>query len=710
MQGVGAINMSMGGAATAQPLDISGAMHWNPASLSTFNGSILKFDIGMFKGTPTLYSSLPANMLGPGAPPVSGSTESDLGYQPMPALAFAWGKEDSKHTFGVSVFGVSGFGVDFPEEANSPLNPSFDPTGNSNPILYPQQARGFGNLNSNYMFLQVGFTWAYNFSEKFSIGFQPTFNYGSLELEPNPIARPSQTLGYPVSDATASYGFGGQVGLFYDSQNGFKIGASYKTEQYMSEMEFDSKYLDGSLAPSPKFTMNYPAIYSIGIGYSKGIVDIALDYRYVDYENTDGFEASGWETSINPILRQEIPTGAVNGFGWQSISIVSAGLQLKAIDKLPLRFGYTYSSNPIQDELAFFSTPATAIIAHAFQFGLSYEISDNFRIDAVYHYGISDGKTKGNLLNPTPAIDFNGDGFPDGPWDIDNNPLGKIPGSEVAYDMHTQMFMLGLQFNLGGKDTDGDGVKDKDDLCPEIAGLEQFSGCPDTDGDGIEDSKDACADVAGLAKFNGCPDTDGDGFMDKEDLCPDVAGLEQFNGCPDTDGDGVMDSKDECPNDAGPVENKGCPIIDTDGDGIADKDDKCPNVSGVAENYGCPMVTEEVQNQITDLARAIYFKTGKDAFTNETQVRLDGVSKILAEYPNSKFVVEGHTDSTGSDKINNELSQKRADAVMNFLTSNGFPKENIKAIGYGSAKPLGDNNTKKGRQENRRVEIFLDKE
>jgi long-chain fatty acid transport protein len=716
MQGAGAINMSMGGAATGQPLDISGAMHWNPAALSVFDGSILKFDIGAFEGVPRLTSSLPAGAMwpedaffpgSPASPPVTGTTDSELGYMPMPALAFAWGKEDSKHTFGVSAFGVSGFGVDFPQETNLPSdangnpNPDWDPN-NSNPILYPQSMMGFGHLNSNYMLLQVGFTWAYNFSEKFSIGFQPTFNYATLELEPNPIARPSQTLGYPVSDATASYGYGGQIGLFYDSQNGFKIGASYKTPQYMSEMEFDSKYLDGSIAPSPKFTMNYPAIYSIGIGYSKGMIDFALDYRYVDYENTEGFDTNGWEIADEGPFTG-FPTGAVNGFGWQNMSVVSAGLQLKAINKLPLRFGYTYSSNPIEDELAFFSTPATAIVAHAFQFGLSYEISDAFRIDAVYHYGMSDGKTSGNLLNPLPQ-------FAGGPWDAVSNPLGKIPGSEVSYDMTTQMFMIGLQFNLGGKDTDGDGVKDKDDACPEVAGLEQFNGCPDTDGDGVQDSKDACPNDAGLAKFNGCPDSDGDGFPDKEDLCPDVAGLEQFNGCPDTDGDGVMDSKDECPNEAGPIENKGCPVIDSDGDGVADKDDKCPNVIGVAENYGCPLVTEEVQKQITDLARAIYFKTGKDTFTDEAAIRLDGLDKILAEYPNSKFIVEGHTDSTGSDKINNELSQKRADAVMNFLVSKGFPEENIKAVGYGSSKPIGDNKTKQGQQENRRVEIFLDKE
>ena len=696
MQGAGAVNMSMGGAATAQPLDISGAMQWNPAALSVFDGSILKFDIGMFEGVPNLSSSLPPGMMFEGSPATYGETKSELGYMPMPALAFAWGKEDSKHTFGVSAFGVSGFGVDFPQETNLP-GPTWDPN-DSNVILYPQNMNGFGNLHSEYMLLQVGFTWAYNISEKFSIGLQPTFNYASLILEPNPLAAPSPIKGYPLSESASATGFGGQIGLFYDSLNGFKIGASYKTPQYFSDFDFENTYLDGTSAPNVNFTMNYPAIYSIGVGYSKGIVDFALDYRYVDYEGTEGFQDSGWQIAEEGPMAG-FPTGAVNGFGWENMSVVSFGFQLKAVERLPLRFGYTYSTNPINDELAFFSTPATAIIAHAFQFGLSYEFTDGFRMDAVYHYGMSDGKTSGNLLNPLPQE------FGLGPWSP-QNPLGKIPGSEVAYDMTTNMFMLGFNFKLGGKDTDKDGVKDKDDLCPETPGLEQFSGCPDTDSDGIQDSEDKCPNEAGLTEFNGCPDSDGDGFADKEDMCPNVAGLEQFNGCPDTDGDGVMDSKDACPNEAGPIENKGCPVIDTDGDGVADADDKCPNVVGVAENYGCPLVTPEVQKEITDLARAIYFKTGSDSFTDETQIRLEGIDRILTEFTATNFIVEGHTDSTGSDKINSELSQKRAEAVMNYLIENGFPADKIKAVGYGSANPIGDNKTSKGRQANRRVEIY----
>ncbi len=680
MQGVGAVNMSMGGAATGQPLDISGAMQWNPAALSTFDGSILRFDIGAFSSSPKLYSTVPT----PGGP-FSGSTEDDRGISPMPALSFAWGDKDSKHTFGVSAFGISGFGVTFPQSSTNPIN-------------FPQSQGGFGLVESDYMLLQVGFAWAYEISDKFSIGFQPTVNYASLELAPNPLASPDfppdmggTGKGYPTSDKATAYGYGGQVGLFYDSQNGFKMGASYKSPQFFSEFEFQNNYLDGSSAPDVNFTMDYPAVYSVGVGYSKGIVDLALDYRYVDYEGTEGFEASGWAFADNGF-----PTGAVNGFGWQNISIVSAGLQLKAINKLPLRFGYTYSTNPIQEDLTFFSIPATAVIAHAFQFGFSYEFSDSFTFDAVYHYGMSDGKTSGPLLNPM-AI-------------TPNNMIGAIPGSEVAYEMTTSMIMVGLNFRFGGKDTDKDGVKDTEDACPEIPGLEQFNGCPDSDGDGVQDSQDSCPDVAGPANLNGCPDSDGDGFSDKEDLCPEVAGLEAFNGCPDTDGDGVMDSKDACPNEAGLIENKGCPMVDSDGDGVADDKDLCPNFIGTVANNGCPEVTEEVQKEITDLARAIYFKTGKATFTDETAIRLEGVSKILSDYTNVKFVVEGHTDSTGSDKVNQKISQQRADAVLNYLIEKGFPAENISAVGYGEAKPIGNNKTSKGRQENRRVEIFQVKE
>ena len=265
---------------------------------------------------------------------------------------------------------------------------------------------------------------------------------------------------------------------------------------------------------------------------------------------------------------------------------------------------------------------------------------------------------------------------------------------------------VGVTFKFGGVDTDGDGIYDKYDACPEVAGLEAFNGCPDTDGDGIQDSEDACPTEAGLAEFNGCPDSDGDGVPDKDDACPTEAGPKELNGCPDRYGDGVADKDDDCPDQAGPAENNGCPWPDSDGDGVLDKDDECPNVVGVAENNGCPIVSKEDEKAIVDLARAIYFVTGSAKFTDEAAIRMEQVSGILNKYKDITFTVEGHTDNTGSDKINNKLSQARADAVMNYLVEKGFPADKISAKGFGSANPIGDNKTRQGRQQNRRVEIF----
>ena len=266
----------------------------------------------------------------------------------------------------------------------------------------------------------------------------------------------------------------------------------------------------------------------------------------------------------------------------------------------------------------------------------------------------------------------------------------------------------GIIFKMGGKDTDGDGIYDKHDACPEVFGLAEFNGCPDTDGDGIMDSEDACPNVAGLAEFNGCPDTDGDGIADKDDACPTEKGTKANKGCPDTDGDGVVDKDDACPTVAGPAENKGCPWPDTDGDGVVDKDDKCPTVAGPASNNGCPEeLTPAHAEALKELARTVYFETGKATFKAETTGRLDSAFAIINDYPNSKFHIEGHTDSTGSAAINAKLSEARANAVRDYLISKGVPADHLTAKGYGPSQPIDSNKTRSGRAMNRRVEIKL---
>ena len=417
LQGTGSVNMSMGGASTAQPIDIAGALQWNPASISTFDGTIISFDIGLFSSSPALYSTVPEfNSMGqPTGNFFSGVTNDDRGLSPMPALAIVWGKEDSKHTFGASAFGVSGFGVTFPESMTNPIN-------------MPQSMGGFGRIESDYILLQIGLSYAYEITDKLSIGIQPNIDYATLELMPNPTAKPNM-FGFPSADKASAIGFGGQIGLFYDTKSGLKLGASYKTNQYFGEFEFENTYPDGTDGTNT-FQMDYPAIVSLGLGYSMNNFDFALDFRRVLYEDTEGFSKTGWDFDNNMLP-------SVAGFGWENISILSAGLQYKGINKLPLRLGYTYSSNPINDEVAFYNIPATAIIKNAFQFGLTYEFSERLNLNAVYHHGDSGGKTSGQVLNPQFTSNF--------------PPYGGIPGSDVSYDMTTDLFMVGFNYTFKSK-------------------------------------------------------------------------------------------------------------------------------------------------------------------------------------------------------------------------------------------------------------------
>ena len=266
---------------------------------------------------------------------------------------------------------------------------------------------------------------------------------------------------------------------------------------------------------------------------------------------------------------------------------------------------------------------------------------------------------------------------------------------------------LGFVFKFGAKDADGDGIYDRLDACPEVAGLKEFNGCPDTDGDKIIDKDDACPEVAGLAAFNGCPDTDGDGVADKEDACPEVAGVKALAGCPDADGDGIADKSDKCPQVKGPKENAGCPWPDTDGDKVLDKDDKCPEVAGTVANQGCPEMDDAAEKKLNEYAKTILFDSGRASFQKQTYPVLVSITSILKEYPNAKFSIEGHTDTTGKAASNQKLSEERAAAVKGYLVENGVAASRLTSTGFGQTKPIDSNKTKAGKANNRRVEVKL---
>lgn len=272
-------------------------------------------------------------------------------------------------------------------------------------------------------------------------------------------------------------------------------------------------------------------------------------------------------------------------------------------------------------------------------------------------------------------------------------------------------------------DTDGDGIPDYLDECndtPAAAyGLTNEQGCPiDTDGDGVADYLDECNDTKpeayGYVDEKGCDlDSDGDGVPDYKDECPgtptEAQGFITEQGCEmDTDGDGVPDWRDSC-NDTKPgvpVNDEGCDL-DTDGDGVPDYLDMCPTVPGLKNNKGCPEIKKEVRTLLNKAMSGIEFETGKATIKRSSYPMLDNIAAVFIENSNYIIEVQGHSDNTGSEKINIELSDKRAKAVREYLVAKGVNGEHITAKGYGPARPIADNKTRAGRAKNRRVEFDI---
>ena len=156
----------------------------------------------------------------------------------------------------------------------------------------------------------------------------------------------------------------------------------------------------------------------------------------------------------------------------------------------------------------------------------------------------------------------------------------------------------------------------------------------------------------------------------------------------------------------------GCPPPkDTDGDGIFDDVDKCPNepetFNGYQDEDGCPDEVPAALKKFTGVIEGINFKTGSADITKNSNVVLDKVVQVLTDYPDVRIEISGHTDNVGKPEFNRELSQKRADAVKQYLINKGIKPERLTAVGFGLEKPIADNKTAAGKAKNRRTEFKL---
>jgi len=138
--------------------------------------------------------------------------------------------------------------------------------------------------------------------------------------------------------------------------------------------------------------------------------------------------------------------------------------------------------------------------------------------------------------------------------------------------------------------------------------------------------------------------------------------------------------------------------VDTDGDGVCDEADKCPGTPAGAkvDSVGCPL--EQTLKLLFDFDSA--------ELRPESITELERVVTFMGDVPFAKAMVEGHTDSVGTEAYNQGLSDRRAKAVFDYLSSRGVDPARLSSIGHGELKPIADNATAEGRQLNRRVMLI----
>jgi outer membrane protein OmpA-like peptidoglycan-associated protein len=283
----------------------------------------------------------------------------------------------------------------------------------------------------------------------------------------------------------------------------------------------------------------------------------------------------------------------------------------------------------------------------------------------------------------------------------------------------------------GFGDRDGDGYDDGVDKCPDdpedFDSFEDDDGCPDKDNDG-----DGVLDAAEFVDGKWV-NKDAKGNVDCRNDPEDVDGWEDEDGCPDPDNDqdGIPDDKDQCKNEPEDIDNfndtDGCPDPDNDNDKLCDPwveksknadkykktcsgVDKCPDqpedMDGDRDEDGCPDLKAEFDGCSVKIRDKVFFKFNKWDIDPRSFELLDDVATVMNQVPEElHFRVEGHTDSKGSATYNRNLSQRRADAVKDYLVSKGVKSGRLSASGFGEDRPIDTNRTSDGRARNRRVEF-----
>jgi long-chain fatty acid transport protein len=382
LRSVGAVNASVGGTATAMPLDALGALYWNPASISALPKNEMSFGLELVQAKSRVKSSVSSPYA------ISGSTKGESGVVPAPSMGLVWSKSRrSPYTFGLGMGAVGGAASLYP---HTPFMVNGTPNFNANPVLMNH------GRSATVIVLQVTPTVSVQLTKRMSVGVAPIIDLASLNVNPMSLGR---QIDEPLMTYGTRYVWGGgfQVGTLYDFQNHFKAGFMFKSPIWAEKLYFAGTYYDAQrnpVADTNTFQLNLPMTLSAGISFD-GFRDtvIGMDFRYLDYANTSGLNAG-----VNP------QTGVVEGLGWESVFAITLGAERKINNRTKVRIGYAWNENPIPGRSAALCISAPMITQHVFSCGLSYAIAKDLELAAAYSHAFEADHTGTILGQPGTSI------------------------------------------------------------------------------------------------------------------------------------------------------------------------------------------------------------------------------------------------------------------------------------------------------------------
>ena len=283
-----------------------------------------------------------------------------------------------------------------------------------------------------------------------------------------------------------------------------------------------------------------------------------------------------------------------------------------------------------------------------------------------------------------------------------------------AYDRSTHRIGKTAVANPRLADSDGDGVVDPSDHCPNTPGDPRNLGCPgklDSDKDGVSDDVDLCPFITGLPMHQGCPDTDGDGIPDIDDRCPMLYGAYNLEGCPDSDRDGISDRDDRCPTLFGSLPNQGCPddrqiVLDAPRSEVVRTQTHVAPGPVVERHY--PQNLQHVRPDGTALVLDHFYVTfaqtsGDLDYEAKKQLR----DYVVALGLNQEYRLLISIPVAGGTPFETELAEKRAHAVRDYLLDFGLGADRILEVEAEIAGRIAPNQTLDGTARDRRIQVML---